>query len=211
MKGRISVRGINDNARKINKKLTFKNSTLFRLCISKINNTSQDNAKSLHILIPMYNLFEYSDNYSMTSGNLWSHYKDEVNDAENENNNVNNRINSIKTITSKLFEYKTKIIQSTPNINNILDAEVVVPLKYLRNFWRSLDLSLINFEMELDLRCRKSWVMSEISQTFRVVVDSPEQKLETKKTGATFQINNAKLYFQLLLCLSMIISKFYEK
>ena len=62
--------------------------------------------------------------------------------------NVNNR----KT-TSKSFEYKAKVIGRTPDDNNTLDAEVVVPLKYLSNFWRFLNLSLINCEIELDLIC----------------------------------------------------------
>ena len=80
----------------------------------------------------------------MTSGSLWNCYKDEVNADANENGNTNNKINNNKTITGKSFQYKTKIIGRTPNNNNILDAEVVVPLKYLSNFWRSLDLPLIN-------------------------------------------------------------------
>ena len=87
----------------------------------------------------------------MISGSLWNYYRDEANDDENENDNANNMINNNKTIRSKSFEYKTKIIGSTPNNNNILDAAVLVPLKYLSNFWRSLDLPLINCEIELDL------------------------------------------------------------
>ena len=85
----------------------------------------------------MYNLLEYSDNYSVTSGSLWSYYRDEVNDSPNENNDGNNyRINNKKT-ASKSFEYKSKIIGRTPNNNSRLNAEVV-PLKYLSNFWNLL-------------------------------------------------------------------------
>ena len=61
---------------------------------------------------------EYSDNYSMTSGSLWNFYRDEINDSAIENNNDGNRINENKTITSKSFECKTKLIGSTPNNNN---------------------------------------------------------------------------------------------
>ena len=78
----------------------------------------------------------------MASGRLWNYYRDEVDDDANENDAANNRINKNKTTTSKSFEYKTKLIGNMPNNNNILDAEVVVPLKYLSNFWRSLDLTL---------------------------------------------------------------------
>ena len=70
-------------------------------------------------------MLEYSDNYSMTSASLWNYYTDEINDDANESNTANNRINNNKTITSKSFEYKTKLIGSTLNGNNTLDAEVV--------------------------------------------------------------------------------------
>ena len=86
----------------------------------------------------------------MTSGSLWNYYRDEINEDINENNVANNRINNNKTTTSKSFEYKTKLIRSTPKNDNTLEAEVVIPLKYLSNFWRSLDLELINFEIEID-------------------------------------------------------------
>ena len=100
--------------------------------------------------MPMYHLLEYRDNYSMTSEKLQDYYRDEINDDANENDN-NNRINNYKTITSKSFEYKRKLIGSMPNNNNILDVEAVITLKNLRNFSRSLDLPLINCEVELDL------------------------------------------------------------
>ena len=95
---------------------------------------------------------EHSDNYSMTSGSLWNYYGDEVNDDANDNNAAENyRNNNIKTTTSKSFEYKTKIIGNTKDDDNTLDKEIVVPLKHLSNFLRSLDLPLINCEIELDL------------------------------------------------------------
>ena len=76
--------------------------------------------------MPIYNLLEYSDNYYMTSGNLWNYYRNKINDDANENNAANNnRINN-KT-TSKYFEYKNKIVGRTPT-DNILDTEVFVPL-----------------------------------------------------------------------------------
>ena len=71
-------------------------------------------------------------------------------DDENENSD-NSRINNSKAITRKSLEYKIKIIIRTSNDNKTLDAEVVVLLKYLHNFWRSLDLPLINCEIELDV------------------------------------------------------------
>ena len=129
VKGRISVE--ENNVAKI----ILKNNAPFRSCISKINNTFIDSAEDLCIVMPMCNLLEYSDNYSMTSGSLWNYCRDKVNDDANENNAARNKINNNKTIES---EYGTKLIERMPN-NNILDAEVV-PLKYLCNFWRFLDL-----------------------------------------------------------------------
>ena len=161
VKGTITVEG-DDDAKKRKKKLTFKNDASFRSCISKINNTFVDNAEDLDIVIPLYNLLEYSDNYSVTSGNLQNYHRDNVNDNENENNAGNKRINNNKTITSDYFKYKTKLIGCTPDDNNILDAEVVVPLKYSSKFWRSLDLSLINYEIEVDLSWSKECIISKI-------------------------------------------------
>ena len=80
----------------------------------------------------------------MTSRSFWNYYRDEINDDANENDAVRNKINNNKSVKSKSFEFKTKLIRRTPNNNDTLDVEVVVPLKYLSNFWRSLDLSLIN-------------------------------------------------------------------
>ena len=76
--------------------------------------------------MPMYNLLEYSENYSVTSLSLWNYYKDEINDYENETNRFRNRLNNNKTIRSTSFEYKAKLIGSPPGNNNILNAEVVV-------------------------------------------------------------------------------------
>ena len=70
------------------------------------------------MVIAMYNLLESSDDYSVTSRSLWNYYRDEINDDVNENNVANNRINNSQTVTSKSFEYKTKLIGSMPSNNN---------------------------------------------------------------------------------------------
>ena len=110
----MTVVGTND-ANEIDKDLTFKNNAAFKSCISKVNKTLRDNTEDLDIVMPMYNLSEYSDNYFMTSEILWNYYKDEVNDDVNENDDAGNYMikNSTGT-TSKYFEYNTKIIGSTP-------------------------------------------------------------------------------------------------
>ena len=157
--------------------------------------TFVDNAENLDIVMPMYNLLEYSDNFSKTSGNLWNYYRDEVNDSANENNDVNSyRINNNKTVTSKFFKYKTKIVGNTRDNNNRLNAEVVAPLKYLSNFWRSRDLPLIYCEIELDLSWSRYCGISEILRRPAVPAipnANPPVPVaaETETASTTFQVN----------------------
>ena len=74
------------------------------------------NAEDLDIVMPMYNLLEYSDNYSITSGNFRNYSSDEINDDENEIDDNSNKINNNKTTTSKFFKYMTKLIGSNQKI-----------------------------------------------------------------------------------------------
>ena len=90
-----------NDAKTRNKKLMFKNNAPFRSCILKINNTFIDSAEDRDIVMPMNNLLEYSNNFSMTLGSLWNYYRVEVNDDANENNDANDKINNNKTKTSK--------------------------------------------------------------------------------------------------------------
>ena len=79
VKGNISVNNtaaVGADANNTNQKVIFKNCAPFTDYISKINNTQVDNAKDIDIVMPMYNLIEYSDNYSKTSGSLWQYCKD---------------------------------------------------------------------------------------------------------------------------------------
>ena len=148
--------------------------------------TITSNSKDLDIVIPMLNILEYSGNYSMTSGHLWNYYRDEINDDANENNAACNKINNSKTTTNKPFEYKTKLIGRTPNKNNILDAKVVVPLKYLINFWRSLHQPFINCEVGLDLSLSKECTISEISIT-PIIAGNPNARPPVPDRDATEQ------------------------
>ena len=106
----------------------FKNCAPFINCKSEISNTEIDNAKDIDIVMPMYNLIKYSDNYSKTSGSLWQYYKDEPND------NVTD---------SKSLKSKIKITGTTPADGNTKDVEIIVPLQYLCNFWRTSGIPLI--------------------------------------------------------------------
>ena len=132
VKGVIIVESAND-AIKIIKNLIFKDNAPFRSCKSKINSTFIDNAEDLDIVIPIYNLLEYSVNDSMTSGSLRNYHRDEVN-VDADEIAANYRTNSNKITKSRSFEYKTKILRREPINNKILNAEVAVPFKYLSNF-----------------------------------------------------------------------------
>ena len=150
--GNITVNNTADaGANNTNKKVISKNCAPFTNCISKINNTDIDNSKYIDIVMPMYNLIDYSDNYSKTSGILWQYCKDIP--AVDDNGGIVN-FNGTKNTDS--FNFKTKITGQTAannngNIAGRVNVEIMIPLKYLNNFWRTLEMSLINCEIELIL------------------------------------------------------------
>ena len=118
-------------------KVIFKNCLPFTNCISRINNTQLDHAQDIDVVIPIYKLREYGDNYSKTSGILWQHYRDEpalVANAVTDFTVANAIIDS--------FKMKEKIRGETGN-NGTKKVELMVPLKYLSNFWRTLQVLLI--------------------------------------------------------------------
>ena len=127
-KGTITIADPDNDA--CHKKLAFKNNALFIFCISKINNTLIDNAEDLDFVIPMYNLLEYSQKYSKTTGSLWNYYRDEPNSGVGgENDSINYSIEN-----SKSFEYKTSITGKFEGNNPEKEVEIVVSLKHLSNF-----------------------------------------------------------------------------
>ena len=125
----------------------------------------------------------------MASGSLLNYYRDEMNDTATENNDANFKKNNNKTTTSKPFKYKTKIKGSTLADNNRLDTEVVVPIKYLSNFLKFLDLPLINREIALDFRWPVFCIISEVSNTTAAVT-----RWATSSSCARSKVNNTKLY-----------------
>ena len=128
VKGDITV--TNPNNAKRNKAVAFKNNAPFINCISKINGIKIDNAEDLDVVMPMYNLLEYSKNYRKTTGSLWNYYRDEPSNPLSSN--------------SESFKYKTSIVGKTPQNNDSLtNAKSVILLKHLSNFWSSLDIPLI--------------------------------------------------------------------
>ena len=122
----------------------------------------------------MYNLIEYSNNYAKTTGRLWQYFRDEPDDNLED---------------SESFKSKIKITGKTPNNSNVKDVEIMVPLKYLSNFWRTLEMPLINCEVNLILTWSSTCVI-------------------TDSTGArTFEITDKKL---LCSCSDFVNSRKYQ-
>ena len=132
-------------ANNTNKKVIFKNCAPFTIWISEINNTQAYNAKDIDIVMPMYNLIEYSDNYSKTSGSLWQYCKDVP--AVNKDNAV---VNFDDNNLTDSFKFKVKMAGQTGDDGTKI-VEIMVPLKYLSMFWRTLEMPLINCEVNLIL------------------------------------------------------------
>ena len=184
VKGTITITGVRIDAAarqgdERNKGLVFKTCAPFTKCISKINSTETDNAQDIDIVMPVYNLIEYSDNYSKTFGSLWQYYKDE---------SIHNLANS------ESFKSKVKITGNTPADGNTKDVEIIVPLKYLSNFWRTLEMSLINCEVNLILTWSKDCVISSAAGETKFKIT--DTKLYVPVVTLSTQ-DNAKLLQQL--------------
>ena len=112
----------------------------------------------------MYDLIEYSDNYSKASGSLWQYYRDDPSD---------------NIAQSESFKSKIKIMEKTLADGNTKDAEIMVPLKYLSNFWRTLEMPLINCEVELILTWSKNCIISSATGETKFAIT--ETKLSATK------------------------------
>ena len=147
----------------------------------------------------MYNLLEYSKNYKKTVGSLYNYYGNELSDDADNNNNFDN----IKVVNSNAFKYKNKITCNTYDVLNTADdyvavkertqeIELAIPLKYLGNFWRALNMPLISCETSLELKWNKKCVITSLEE--REVDDGPPVVRDDSPTGASLAINNCKLY-----------------
>ena len=201
----ITVAGNHPRDRQ-NRPLILKDNAPFISCITRINGELIEDADDLDIVMPMYNLLDYSKNYKNTIGSLYNYYRDELNDDADNKNFANNNV-----VSSNTFNYKNKIIGNTYNVDSTIvpaadgarvantnyDAnnsgkksiELAIPLKYLGNFWRTLNIPLISCEVSLELKCNKNCVIT--SQQIGVDLDGANT---AAPTGATLTINGCKLY-----------------
>ena len=147
-----------------------------------IGETIIDDAKDLDSVMPICILIEYSSNYYETTGSLLFYSKDE---ATNFNADIANDDNF------KSFKFKAKLLGNTvaqplPNAANeiLKDATITIPLKYLSNFWRSLEVPSINCKVELRLRWTKYCVLSSVAGT----------KGNNDDNNIIFTIKDTKLY-----------------
>ena len=163
-----------------NRFLAFKNNAPFTNCISKIN-VLIDNEEDLDIVLPMYNLLEYSKNYRKrtTTGSFWNYYRDEpnnppLNDDDPPAPTINYNTDPITNSIFESFKYKSSITGKTSNANQEngenteqgntktkRNLEIVVPIKLLSNFWRNLDMPLINCEISLTLTWSENCVLTD--------------------------------------------------
>ena len=146
-----------------NTRVTLKICAPFTKYIIHINDEHVDNADNLDIIMPMYNLIEYGDNYSDTSGSLWQFKRDEqnMNDGDPANITAND---------SSSFKYKSSLFKPVTAVDKrvLKDVKIAVSLKYLSKFWRFLEIPLINCKIQLELNWSKDCVMSTIAdKTFK--------------------------------------------
>ena len=193
VKGTISVNNTAATgvvAKNINKEVIFKNCAPFTNCISEINNTQMDNAKDIDIVMPLYNLIEYSDNYAKTTGSLWQYCKDIP--ARNANDEITRFTGGNTTDSSK---FKAKITGETRN-DGTKYVEIIVPLKYLSNFWRTLEMPLINCEVNLIFTWSSACVL--------ISANVPNQ-------SATFAITDTNLYVPVVTLSTQENTKFLQQ
>ena len=141
-----------------NSVVAFKNCAPFRTCDLTINDEHDEKAEVLDIVMPMYNLLAYSDNYENSTGSLYQFKRDEPPDDNADAGDA----------TSSLV-YKSKLIKGTDN-NNVNHVKLVVPLKYVSNFFRSLEMPLVNCKIDLQLTWHKDCMISSANAAANRVV-----------------------------------------
>ena len=153
-----------------NTRLALKNCAPFTKCNLEINDEHVDTAENLDITMPMYNLIEYSDNYQDLSATLYQYKRDEPPEDD--------AVADLTADNSSSLKYKISLLGNPVIANNIarINVKVVVPLKYLSNFFRSLEMPLINCKIKLNLTWKKECVLS------------------TDDGSAVFIINDTKMY-----------------
>ena len=164
------------------------------MCITRINGELIEDADDLDIVMSMYNLLEYSKNYRKTIGSLYNYYRDELTNDDDDN------FANINVVNSETFKYKNKITRNTYNVdaaaqvydvnkNGTQEIELAIPLKYLGNFWKALNIPLISCEVSLELKWDKNCIINSLEQR-----DIGGGNKDNAPMGATLSITDCKLY-----------------
>ena len=224
VKGLVTVSADEKDRDEMNRQAILKNNAPFISCISKINDVLVENTEDLDIVMAMYNLLEYSKNYSKTSASLWNYYRNELTDETNDNNGPNKNI-----INSKSFKYKTSITGSTYNVPRRItgadgnpvnnpnydqnkrgktEVEISALLKHLGNFLNSLNILWVNCEMSLALSWSETCVNTSMEK--RILVAGQSNRGDSP-TNATFKIKDTKFYVPVVTLLAENDNKLLEQ
>ena len=171
----------------IKTRLALKNCAPFTKCNLEINDEHVDTAENLDITVPMYNLIEYSDNYQDSSATLYQYKRDEPPEDD--------VVADLTADNSSSFKYKISLLGNPVVADNIArrSVKVVIPLKYLSNFFRSLEMPLINCKIKLNLTWKKECVLS------------------TGDGDTVFVINDTKIYVPIVTLLKEDNKDFIEQ
>ena len=195
VKGIVTVSADERDRDEMNRQVIIKNNAPFISCISKINGVLVENAEDLDIVMPMYNLLEYSKNYSITSASLWNYYRDELTDETNDNNGPNKNVIKINPYYDQ-------------NKRGTKEVEIAVPLKHLGNFWNSLNILLVNCEVSLALSWSETCVITSMEK--RILVAGQPNRGNSAES-ATFKIKDTKLYVPVVTLSAENDSKLLEQ
>ena len=174
----------------------------------------------------MYNLPENSKSYRKTTGSLWNYYRDKPNNPPLNDDDRPTFTYSADPITnSEPFKYESSITGKTSNANqengenteqrntkNKKNLETVVPLKYLSNFWRTLDMPLINCEVSLTLTWFENCVLTDFTKQTAAAPqgDNPARPAIRAPTNATFKITDTKLHVAVVTLSTKDYNNFLE-
>ena len=164
--------------------VAFKDCAPFTRCITHINDEHVATAENLDVIMPMYNLIEYSDNYADSSGSLYQFKRDKS--PTNDDGNSNN----VALDNSTSFKYKASLLGKADDADgknrSLENTKIVVPLKYLSNFFRSLEMPFIKCKIHLELNWNNNCVMYG--------ADTYAGGNNANDRETTFQITSTKLY-----------------
>ena len=213
VKGNVNAIDSSSYRNTIQKSFDFKNNVPFLSCISKINGEQVENAEDLDVVMPMYNLLEYGKNYQKTSGSLFNYHRDEPNSGSDGDTMT------ISFLNSKSFDYKSSLHDKLPLFDNnddnnegkqvvtVNNLGVAVPLKYLGNFWRNLNIPLINCEISLSLSWSEDCVLSNREYE---PVRTGNPKVINFPSEVKFEIKDCKLYVPVVTLSTENENKLFE-